>query len=217
MDKIDRLFDAMEHPEYYSSSDIDEMLRDPEVKEEFDMLDKMKSSLQAMDTPDIEDEWKTFVGNHHIEKTAHRFRFTDLFSRKAAASIAVCIMSLTAIAAIIEISVNLLGRKEPETITAKIGTEAKDVTLQPDSVMTLGEMVSGSPEMVVFDNEPFENIISQIASYYGYDVIYDTDVSKSLRLYYRWDQALPMEDIVESLNNFEQMHLAIKDKTIRID
>ncbi len=58
MDKIDRLFDAVEHPERYSSVEIKEMLKDPEVKEVFDLLDKTKSSLQAVEIPDIEDEWK---------------------------------------------------------------------------------------------------------------------------------------------------------------
>lgn len=217
MDKIDRLLDAMEHPERYTSPEIENMLRDPEVKDVFDLLDKTKSSLQTIVTPDIEEEWKAFVVNHHNEKPARRFGLTDLFSRKAAASIAVCIMSLTAIAAIVEISVHFLDRKESEIITTKIGTEAKEVTLQPDSVMTFREAVPGSTEIVVFDNELFENIISRIASYYGYDMIYDADKSKSLRLYYRWNQALPIEDIVESLNNFEQIHLTISDRTIRID
>ncbi len=217
MDKIDRLLDAVEHPELYTQAEIDAMLQDPEVKEVFDLLDKTKSSLNPISTPDVENEWKSFVANHSDDKFSNSFRYTNIFTRKVAASIAICIVSLTAVAALVGIGVHYFDSKEPKPITTNVKTEAYGVMPQPDSIISVRETVPISTETVVFDNDSLETIISEIATYYGYEVIYYTDKSKALRLYFRWNQALPIEDVVESLNNFEQIHLIINDKTISID
>ncbi len=218
MDKIDRLLDALEHPERYSSAEIDEMLQDPETKEVFDLLDKAKSSLQPVSTPDVEAEWEAFkVKNLNVKKSL-RSRFAGLFSRKVAASIAIGITALTAVAALVGIGVHYSFGRQSDS---EIGMVKSDVAIatvsQGDTVVTLNDTVQVPAETVVFDNESFETIISKIAAYYGYEVIYVTDSPKSLRLYYRWKQSLPLEDIVESLNNFGQIHLSIKGKTIKVD
>ncbi len=57
MDKIDLLLDAIEHLDRYTPTEIEAMLRDPEVKEVFDLLDKTKASLHTLPDPDIETEW----------------------------------------------------------------------------------------------------------------------------------------------------------------
>ncbi len=75
MDKIDRLLEALEHPDRYTQNDLEEMLQDPDVKEVFDLLDKTKSSLQTLPTPDVEAEWRRFEKNHTASKNTHRSWF----------------------------------------------------------------------------------------------------------------------------------------------
>ena len=36
-------------------------------------------------------------------------------------------------------------------------------------------------------------------------------------MYFQWDQSLPLSEIVEQLNNFEQIRISISDKTITIE
>lgn len=213
MDKIDQLLDAMEHPERYTSAEIEEMLRDPEAKETFDLLDKTKSSLTPISTPEIEAEWEAFKRT----RVKRGFRLLDLFSRNVAAGIAIGIASIAAVAAVIGISVSHVYERHPEVPAAERVAVAKENVVMPDTTVVEEEDPAHIPGTIIFDNEPFETIMKRIAEYYGYDVEPSTDISKSLRLYYRWNQALPIEDIVESLNNFEQIHLTISDKTIRID
>lgn len=213
MDKIDQLLDAMEHPERYTSAEIEEMLRDPEVKETFDLLDKTKSSLMPISTPEIEAEWEAFERS----RVKRGFRLLNLFSRNVAAGIAIGIASIAAVAAVIGISVSHVYERHQEVPAAEGVAVAKENVVMPDTTFVEEENPAHVPGTIIFDNEPFETIMKRIAEYYGYDVELSTDISKSLRLYYRWNQALPIEDIVESLNNFEQIHLTISDKTIRID
>ena len=39
-DNIDRLLDALEHPENYSDADVEQLLTDPEARNVYDMLQK---------------------------------------------------------------------------------------------------------------------------------------------------------------------------------
>ena len=39
-DNIDRLLDALEHPENYSDAEVEQILADPEAREVYDMLHK---------------------------------------------------------------------------------------------------------------------------------------------------------------------------------
>lgn len=216
MDKIDRLLDAIEHPESYTQSDIEAMLQDPEVKEVFDLLDKTKSSLKPIPAPDIEAEWKKFEegirasGNHKYNW------FKGLFSRNAAASIAIAIASFTGVAAIVGVGISHINNsREATAMETEVVLESVKIPDQSDTTK-LAE-VNQAPENIVFDDEPLETIMEKIAAYYGYKVVFNENASKSLRLYFRWNQALPIEEIVESLNNFEQITITMSDKTIKID
>ncbi len=56
MDKIDRLLDAIEHPDRYSEKDVEAMLADPEVMEVYRLLDTIKAVLTPIPAPDVDTE-----------------------------------------------------------------------------------------------------------------------------------------------------------------
>ncbi len=217
MDKIDRFLDAIEHPERYTQSEIEAMLQDPEVKEMFDLLDKTKSSLQTLQTPDIEAEWKRFEENHPMSERKHRFWLAGIMSRNIAVTIAIAIVSFTAVAAIVGIGINHLNQRHEASRPDDARTEYAEIIAKPDSVVSLELDKDKTPKIIVFDNEPLETIVDRIAGYYGCKVEFGNEASKSLRLYFRWNQENTLEEVVESLDNFEQIHIVIKDKTIKID
>ncbi|MDE7418834.1 MAG: DUF4974 domain-containing protein [Muribaculaceae bacterium] len=217
MDKIDRFLDAIEHPERYTQSEIEAMLQDPEVKEMFDLLDKTKSSLQTLQTPDIEAEWKRFEENHPMSERKHRFWLAGIMSRNIAVTIAIAIVSFTAVAAIVGIGINHLNQRHEASRPDDARTEYAEIIAKPDSVVSLELDKDKTPKIIVFDNEPLETIVDRIAGYYGCKVEFGNEASKSLRLYFRWNQENTLEEVVESLDNFEQINIEIKDKTIKID
>ena len=218
MDKIDRLLDAIEHPDIFTTTEIEALLQDPEVKETFDLLDKTKSSMQAIDTPDISEEWTKFANQHHQSKSGRHHWLPQIFSRNAVASIVACIASFATVAAIVSVGIHRISSSSSAT-TPEVETTivTEDATSQPNIINSHEPDDEKSPETVVFDNETLETILTRIGSYYGYTVTFNNDAAKSLRLYFRWNQALPIEDIAASLNNFEQINLTIVDKTIKID
>lgn len=217
MDKIEQLLDATEHPERYSQSELENLLRDPEVKEICDLFDKTKSSLTSIDTPDIETEWKNFEYNHRNSTVASRFKLLNLFSRNVAASIAIGIASFAAVAAVVGVSVNYFSGRTTDSTSPETETTTGVIVTQPDSIATIEELTTASPQIIVFDNEPLDTIISKVAAYYGYSLIFNADESRQLRLYFRWNQANSIDEVVESLNNFEQLHLTIENNAIKVD
>ena len=217
MDKIDRFLDAIEYPERYTPSEIEAMLQDPEIKEMFDLLDKTKSSLQTLPTPEIEAEWKRFEKNHPTSKVTRRFWPAGIMSRNIAATLATAIVSFTAVAAIVSIGIDQLNHRQDVSRPTDVNTEYAEEITRPDSVKSVEPVKDNTPEIIVFDNEPLKTLTDKIAEHYGYKVEFNNEASKSLRMYFRWNQENTIEEVVERLDNFEQIHIAVKDKTIKID
>lgn len=218
MDKIDRLLDAIEHPDRYSEQELEAMLADPEVREVYDTLDKTKASLTPITAPDVDAEWTAFSAAHRNTQKRNLFPIFNLLSRNIAASIAIGIASLAAVAAVVGVSVNYaLNYNNTETANPEVAKVENVVIASNDTIAVAGETPVAVPETIVFDNEPLETIANRIAEYYGYKAEFSTDAPKALRLYFRWNQAHTLDEVVESLNNFEQIHLTINDNTIKID
>ena len=217
MDKTDRLLDALNNPEKYSSVEIEEMLQDTETKEIFDLLDKTKSSLQPIPDPDIDEAWYKFKDNNPSNRKSQVLRLSTFLSKKVAASVTIAIISITAVAAIVGISVSSLNNKENLPSEKDVTEEIEVIENQIDSIQATSDSPIQSFETVIFDNEPLEVIMKRIGDFYGYKTEFNSENARSLRLYFRWKQASTIQEIVESLNNFEQIHLTIKGGTIKID
>ncbi len=216
MDKIDKLLDALEHTDHYSEKEIEALLSDQEIREVYNLLDKTKTTLTPIPTPDVDAEWCKF-SNSHTSKRERTYRIFNLFSRNVAASIAIGIASLAAVAAVVGVSVNYALNNKPDNPIAEVVQPTKGNIESSDTIVVAEEASAVAPETIVFDNEPFETIIQCISEYYGYKAEFSTEASKALRLYFRWNQGLPLDEVVESLNNFEHINLTVKDNTIKID
>ena len=214
MDKIDRLLDAIEHPERFDDRELELLLRDPEVKEVFDVLDKTRSSLRAIPAPDVAKEWETFADAHNSSRHTPIATVIRLFTRNVAASVAIGVVSLTAVAAVVSVSVSN-DRNVGAPAEAEVEVAADHSVAHPDTVAEIA--LSQNPEIIIFDNIPLERVISRVAEHYGCEVIFRTESAKSLRLYFRWNQELSLEDVAESLNNFDQICLTVNGKTITIE
>lgn len=216
MDNIDRLLDAIEHPDRYSEKEIETLLADPEVRKVYNLLDKTKATLTPIPTPDVDTEWNSFK-NSHPAKQHRTYRIFNLFSRNVAASIAIGVASLAAVAAVVGVSVNYALNKNTDNQIAEVTPTTKENVASSDTILVVEKAPADAPETIVFDNEPLETIINRIVEYYDYKAEFSTDAPKALRLYYRWNQAQTIHEVVESLNNFEQIQITLKDKTLKID
>ncbi|MDE6795087.1 MAG: DUF4974 domain-containing protein [Muribaculaceae bacterium] len=213
MDKTERYLDALEHPDRYSDEELAGMMADPDNQEIIEMLEKTKSALQNIPTPDVEAEWQRFAGSHGV-KGKRTNRLLVLFSRHAAASIIVIFLSVAALTAAVGIGVTMLSSSKPsdESIATPFqkAQQTEHIDISPDE----SEQTPSMAETVIFDNQPLDSILTEMTSFYSYKLNFSNENVKTLRLYFKWNQALPLNGVIEELNNFEQINIRIDDHNI---
>lgn len=216
-DNIDRLLDALEHPENYSDAEVEQILTDPEAREVYDMLRKTADASTQVSEINIDDEWRRF----EAKQTKRRpliFRWLSFVaSRNAAAVIIALVGTLAVVAATIGVTQYFIADKEmaqTEQTEPQKQTAIADSNVAPTD--TIPAETTPLPETIVFKGENLERILADIAEYYGATVKFNQDAAKSLKLYFEWDQSLPLNEIVEQLNNFEQINITLTDKVLTV-
>ena len=61
MNKIDRLLDAVEHPEHFTDDELNEILSNNESEEYYDLMCDIRSSFLGNESVDVNAEWAAFV------------------------------------------------------------------------------------------------------------------------------------------------------------
>jgi len=215
-DNIDRLFEAIEHPEIFSDEDLEKLLRDPDTRELYNMMSRASDALTETSVPNIDKEWDSF-SNKHSGPRKKRHIFKVFFSRQAAVVATIIVISLTVVATTIGVKY-VIARHEARSSVATIRQEPASPALEnvatPDSVSASG---TTAPHTIIFKDETFENIIHAICDYYNAEVVFNSDEPKELRLYFKWDKTLSLDETVCQLNNFGQIHITINGRTLSID
>lgn len=221
-DRTDRIFEAIEHPDRFSDDEIQEMLDEPGMQELYKQICRTADALTTTEEPDIDREWEQFVNRQRksvAQGLLHSLRV--FFNRNAAAVLLCTVASLAVVAATLGVSYSLSPTAvNEEAMAADI--ESATVKSRPEAAPSKDtvQVDESTPEelrIVVFKDESFGEMISVIADFYGVSAVYKNEKPKELRMYFQWDQSLPLSEIVEQLNNFKQIRISISDKTITIE
>ena len=236
MDKFEKILDIIDHQEKYSDEEIREILQDEECRKLYQTMMEVDSALlqQNLNTqasishspddalssnsslgnssPNIDEEWEKFSQEHQLQEEATH-PITSW--RKLAASIAgFVLISGIAFAAI---HTYIKRNLEPTQVTADTHPEA----IKSDSVKQVAgkdSLAHPKPEKPAihktFENVAFEQMISEIASYYDFQVKFENNEDKSLRLYYEWDSHSDIESIVKELNQFESVNIELQQNEL---
>ena len=70
---------------------------------------------------------------------------------------------------------------------------------------------------VVFENAELQTMLNEMATYYNYKVTFRTEAAKHIRLYFTWDKASKIEDVVATFNKFERIHINIENQTLVVE
>ena len=157
---------------------------------------------EDIDTSDIiDEEWTKFEAEHVKREKSPLLKI-------AAMIIGVLMLSGITYAAIRYVrSSQGQDEKTPETIV---------VTNSPSSVVDepLAEQDSTQLEPVVFENAELGTILREVADYYQCEVVYKNQKAKRVRLYFTWDKKAPIEDVVETFNQFERIHIENENRKL---
>lgn len=212
MDKYELVLDIVEHPEKYTSEHLAEIMSDSEIREIYNLLCKADSAIQAYKDIDVDTEWEDFLEKHPIQ--SHRTFFW--FGSRAASIAAIVCTSLVAVAAGIAVSVSVMESK-PEANTERVADAPSVVTLSADTLTAKSETISVNLTPILFENEPLEKIMKEVAAAYSVTVKFNNKKAALLHLYYKLDTSLPLNEVLEQLNTFEQINIKQNGNTLTID
>jgi len=222
MDKFEKILDIIDHQEKYSDEEIREILQDEECRKLYQTMMEVDSALEnPSPIINVDEEWEKFSQEHQLQEEATQNAAQEAAShpitswRKLAASIAgFVLISGIAFAAI---HTYIKRSQEPTQITADTHPEV----IKSDSAKQIAakdSLAHPKPEKPAihktFENVAFEQMISEIASYYDLQVKFENNEDKTLRLYYEWNSHSSIENIVKELNQFENVNIELQQNEL---
>lgn len=222
MDKFEKILDIIDHQEKYSDEEIREILQDEECRKLYQTMMEVDSALESPSPIiNVDEEWEKFCQKHQLQEEATQNAAQEAAShpitswRKLAASIAgFVLISGIAFAAI---HTYIKRSQEPTQVIADTHPEV----VKSDSakqVAAKDSLTHPKPEKPAihktFENVAFEQMISEIASYYDLQVKFENNEDKTLRLYYEWNSHSSIENIVKELNQFENVNIELQQNEL---
>lgn len=222
MDKFEKILDIIDHQEKYSDEEIREILQDEECRKLYQTMVEVDSALESPSPIiNVDEEWEKFCQEHQLQEEATQNAAQEAAShpitswRKLAASIAgFVLISGIAFAAI---HTYIKRSQEPTQVTADTHPEVikSDSAKQVAAKDSLAHPKPEKPAIhKTFENVAFEQMISEIASYYDLQVKFENNEDKTLRLYYEWNSHSSIENIVKELNQFENVNIELQQNEL---
>lgn len=212
MDKFEKILDIIDHQEKYSDEEIHEILQDEECRKLYQTMVEVDSALESPSPIiNVDEEWGKFSQKHQLQEVSHPITSW----RKLAASIAVFVL----ISGIAFAAIHTYIKRSQETTQVTADTHPE--VIKSDSakqVAATDSLTHPKPEKPAihktFENVAFEQMISEIASYYDLQVKFENNEDKTLRLYYEWDSHSSIENIVKELNQFENVNIELQQNEL---
>ena len=213
MDKFEKILDIIDHQEKYSDEEIREILQDEECRKLYQTMVEVDSALESPSPIiNVDEEWEKFSQEHQLQEEATH-PITSW--RKLAASIA----SFVLISGIAFAAIHTYIKRSQETTQVTADTHPE--VIKSDSakqVTATDSLTHPKPEKPAihktFENVAFEQMISEIASYYDLQVKFENNEDKTLRLYYEWNSHSSIENIVKELNQFENVNIELQQNEL---
>lgn len=220
MEKFLKAIDLADHPGKYTADEIRLMLEDAEIREAYNAICDTESALNLpadLSSEEIAIQWEQFEQTLKDEKRKG-FRWINHLNHRAAVIGGVVTISLVAMAI-----GGVILRKHDDTSAEKLSAEST-VTAPTATVTAVAtsdtvaqeETIETIADAKVFENEPLTNILDEMSRHYGFKVrILNGDMA-ALRLYFRWDPADDVADVVRQLNNFERINIVLSDNILTV-
>ena len=204
MNKIDLLFQMLEHPERYSEEQWQDILADEECRELYTLMAKVKSTAP---TPEVSSETIDAVWQRLARTQRTRASVIPLWRKIAATAAIALVLFGVSYAAVKTGFFGLQKQTTEKAVTVKSDGPAVTDDTNPANIEQPTDTLTVIGEPRLYDNVPLEQILTELAAYYHVDVEYRTDDVRSLRLHYEWDPDYSLDMVVHMLSNFKSFSI----------
>ena len=196
--KRDEQIRMLLHPEQYTDKQMDQMLNEADIK-----------------VPDADEAWEEWK-NGRMEELKYKKNFNLLtlqsfYSIKKIAAMFVGVLMLSGIA---YAAVQMMRSQETAAGTQEAVVSTSSQHLSPDAP---AEKDSTQLKPVVFEDAELATILSEIAAFHQYEVVFKKEECKHIRLYFTWDKKSSVDDIVDTFNKFERIHITRENKKLIVE
>ena len=184
-----------------SNDKLEQLLRQMYAKEALHEED--------IDTENIVDEeWAKFEAEHFSKDV--KIEKLRRFQKIAAMFIGVLMLSGIAYAAIYIVSNHTGGDLKSPTQETQISNSRQQ---QSDALPADSTVMQPK----VYEDVELAIILDDIATFHQVEPVYKKEDSKHIRLYYTWDKKQTIDDIVDTFNKFERIHITRHDKILIVE
>ena len=220
-ERFDRVIDLTEHPERYTDRQIAEILSDPENREIYNLLCKTGSAMQTgkkLSETDVDKEWERFAASHCESRTSRSPRILPFRLGSRAASIAIVVLtSLAAVALGVAVTATLTPSQPQAEAEIEIIESPPAVSVAVNAIGDSDDSTTTATAPILFEEATLETITDALVQAYDITVRFDNAEARSLHLFYKFNPALPLEEVIDQLNTFEQINLRIDGKTLIVE
>ncbi len=208
-DNIRLLLDMHEHPENYTDEQLARLLDDESLAALQERLATAKRAMTDIPEPDVDAEWQRFEQQHFSPVKNRRWL-------KVAAMIAgVMMLSAFTYAAIQAVRHNAVDKAQEPTENVIPESQTEQAVGPRQGVADTVAVVEGEP--VVFDNQPLDQMMENIAPHYGMQVEFRNEDARALRFYFVWQPDEDLDAVLERLNLFESVNISKEGNTIVVE
>ena len=217
-----QFLDLQEHPEKYTDEQIEALLADENIRAFAQDLAMTKRAMMRNEAGevDVEEEWEHFSAQHPVPRKRSRM--------KIAASIAgVVFASGLAFAATVQLGIlPFFGNKQPAnpqpqirqtTVADSLKQEQRKAVIDSLTRTLLPQKDSIPMQPVGFENVSLKTIVETMAQYYHAEVKVLNPGATHMRLFFKWDKQVSLQQNIELLNAFDRVNLTYSDNTLTIE
>ena len=185
------------HPEKYTDEQLDQMLDEADVK--------------VLDANEAWEKFELRIANSQQQKGSQQQKQPTArhWLRVAAMFIGVLMLSGIAYAA-----VQIIRSQKSEVGSQEAVVSTNTQHLSPNT-QTPADSTAIKP--VVYEDAELATILNEIATFHQCEVVYKSEASKHIRLYFTWDQKATIDDIIGTFNKFERIHITRDNKKLIVE
>ena len=187
--------------------------------------DKLEQLLEQMyaqeslhdddiDTSDIiDEEWTKFEAEHFgndQRSNSSLFTLHSSLTKIAASFIGLLMLSGFAYATLHLINNSKQKPQEEQTVTV---SNSQSSTLNAQ----LAESDSTDMKPIVYEDTELATILSDIATFYQVEPVYKKADRKHIRLYFTWDKKQTIDDLIDTFNKFERIHITREHQKLIVE
>ena len=188
--------DMQEEPDKYSDQEIEAMMDD---------LDRL---------PDVEEAWQQFeneerrMKNEEFATALPIVKFHSSLRKVAASFVGLLLVSAVAIAAVWSLTPG------PSPMERGVDTSSAENIDSKGNHSPLPGRGAGGEASCIFDNVTLDSITRDIAAYHHLEIDLQNGQANELRFYFVWNQDESLQEVIEKLNMFDQVNLAVEDRKL---